>query len=690
MNRWLQTRRACMHASLGVCSYHKVCCPVSERPVLSSSLQVQQRRTRLQHACQHSIIAAGRKLLLILLQQLWAELLQAADRAAGAAAATVVEEATAAADSRAFAAPAASLEGLAAELAGGVPQRAASATERSGARAAAAAAAAAATGRALGGLAGARSAPSPLPPAVSPSPAGSVGAAVLSVSPGVASTARRQPRYAGRLADLAEGLGDEETHLDLDSLDPDSELNRNLDPAGRGLLGLPAISDLESVLGDVARLREREGRAGRHGGGGAGGVGFGGAGLSGRSFPGGSYGYNNDDDDRRLQLHTWHGRSAADVSGSAGEEEEGEDVVGGGWDDALRVSPSARLRLSSTIGAFGGSSSSGSGSGSAGARDTLSNRLRQSSAPAPDHGATTDLLGSGGRAAAATATTAALLSAALPSIGGHDRAGRRSLSVAFPSSSSAANAGAGAGVAAAATAAVGADSSAGARPPRGAVARRSMAALWESPAGMGLAGGSSSGLGSSSRATATDSNTGAAAAGELDQRHSAPADREARISRILNRSSVASSSCGMLGICSGAGGGGLGGACGTACVAARAEQAEQLQVLQVRCPCAFSPAVHNYLDACYSVDASFLAYQNSASLRQAQLHIQTKTSRVPSSNPTFLWAPGPAVALPAVPVGAAEGGGAAAGPDGGQQEGGGAGGERRGWQGTCVALLGGG
>eukprot|EP00198_Chlamydomonas_reinhardtii_P005450 XP_001694786.1 predicted protein [Chlamydomonas reinhardtii] len=275
-------------------------------------MQVQQRRTRLQHACQHSIIAAGRKLLLILLQQLWAELLQAADRAAGAAAATVVEEATAAADSRAFAAPAASLEGLAAELAGGVPQRAASATERSGARAAAAAAAAAATGRALGGLAGARSAPSPLPPAVSPSPAGSVGAAVLSVSPGVASTARRQPRYAGRLADLAEGLGDEETHLDLDSLDPDSELNRNLDPAGRGLLGLPAISDLESVLGDVARLREREGRAGRHGGGGAGGVGFGGAGLSGRSFPGGSYGYNNDDDDRRLQLHTWHGRSAAD------------------------------------------------------------------------------------------------------------------------------------------------------------------------------------------------------------------------------------------------------------------------------------------------------------------------------------------------------------------------------------------
>ncbi|KAG2426065.1 hypothetical protein HXX76_013253 [Chlamydomonas incerta] len=508
--------------------------------LVSQLVQVQQRRARLQHACQHSIVAAGRKLLLLLLQQLWAELLRAADRAAAAALVTAgAEDDVGARDAPTSAGTAG---GLVLELASAAPQRAASATERGWTRATAAAAAA---GR-VGGLTGASSAPSPLPAASQPGSLASASAAA-SASPGAA-TARRQPRYAGRLADLAEGLGDEDTHLDLDSLDPESDLNRNLDPGGG--LGPPEVSDLESVLEDVVRLREREGRAG-------GGDRSGALGGS-RSFPVDSYGY----DDRRLQ--TWHGPSAPDGARGAGSD--GDDLgEAGGWDDAPRVGASAHLRLSSTIGAFGGGSS-------AAARDALGNRLRQVSAPAPAPHRAGDG-GLPGPSERAAATAAMMLSAALPAIGGYGgaaAAARRSVSVAMPSSSPAA-----AATTTAPAAGFGVDGPAGARPPLGSAARRSMAALWEST---GLAGSSSS----SSRAAGTaaaaaDSEAGAAAGGE---RGSAP-DREARISRILNRSSIAVSSGGggMLGLCGG-GGGSSGAACGCACVSARAEQAEQLRVLQ--------------------------------------------------------------------------------------------------------------
>ncbi|KAG2434497.1 hypothetical protein HYH02_012323 [Chlamydomonas schloesseri] len=537
--------------------------------LVSQLMQVQQRRMRLHHACQHSIVAAGRKLLLLLLQQLWAGLLRAADSAAVSATASSALAFTAQAAEEVVVSAEDPVGGRGTAVAAtAAPLRAASASARTGPRPPL-------PGRPAAGLTGASSAPSPLPSA---SPGGPTAA--LSGSPGGAAAARRQPRYAGRLADLAEGLGDEDTHLDLDALDPDSEANRNLDP-GRGLPGLPEVSDLESVLEDVQRLREREGRAG--GGGGGGGSVQGGGSID-------VYGH----DDRRLQ--TWHGRSGRAgfaATGSDGEEE----AVGEGWDDALRTSTSSRLLLSSSIGAFRADSSSSSSSSLRGARDALSGRLRQSSAPV---------------ATSATAAGAGTgLSATLPAIDSSAAARR---SIALPSAAAAA--------AMRAAAASGPDGgAAGARPPLGSAARRSMAALWESTAaGLGPGGGSSSAsaVSSSSRAAATGADLGDAGSAAGGDRASA-ADREARISRILDRSSIAISSGRVLGLSS-VGGGGVGGACGPACVAARADQAEQLRVLQGQlCRCQASQSelqreVGRLLDQ--MADSRRVAEQTTAAVRR--------------------------------------------------------------------------
>ncbi|PNH04533.1 E3 ubiquitin-protein ligase [Tetrabaena socialis] len=153
--------------------------------------QVQQRRGRLEHACQHGIIAAGRKLLLILLQLLWAALRRAATEAAAGAG-------VGASGASLPGAPRAGALRLQGRVGAGAP--------------------APGEGDAAGALA-----------STTPTTAATMTAT---------STPYRVPRYEGLLAELASGLGEDDTHLDLDlglglyDLDPDLDGG---DPLGETL-----------------------------------------------------------------------------------------------------------------------------------------------------------------------------------------------------------------------------------------------------------------------------------------------------------------------------------------------------------------------------------------------------------------------------------------------------------------------
>ncbi|GIL74293.1 hypothetical protein Vretifemale_4339 [Volvox reticuliferus] len=167
--------------------------------LVSQLVQVQQRRSRLEHACQHSILAAGRKLLLILLQMLWASL----RRAAAAAAAAPVGERTEQSSS--------TVEVMdAPDRRGGVPGMHQRAEPPS----------AVGTG-------------APVQLSLLPDPRQSPSRAQSQAQPPQPQPQSPQPRrlarYEGLLADLAAGLGEEDTHLVMDlGLDPDLDLDLHL------------------------------------------------------------------------------------------------------------------------------------------------------------------------------------------------------------------------------------------------------------------------------------------------------------------------------------------------------------------------------------------------------------------------------------------------------------------------------
>ncbi|KAG2495810.1 hypothetical protein HYH03_006052 [Edaphochlamys debaryana] len=163
--------------------------------LVAQLVQVQQRRGRLEHACRHGILAGGRKLLLLCLQLLW-------EQARHATASAAVSAAVAAVTSPAPAPP--------------VPST--SAPEAPGAR----------TPPGPG--------PSPQPPS----------------QPSSTQHPTRRPRYEGRLAELAAGLGEEDTTVE-----------QGFDDAGLGDLGFGVVSSLGLSSGEEEALRE-----GREGGGG--------------------------------------------------------------------------------------------------------------------------------------------------------------------------------------------------------------------------------------------------------------------------------------------------------------------------------------------------------------------------------------------------------------------------------------
>ncbi|EFJ46248.1 hypothetical protein VOLCADRAFT_118112 [Volvox carteri f. nagariensis] len=246
--------------------------------LVTQLVQVQQRRGRLEHACQHGILAAGRKLLLILLQKLWGRIRGSA--AAAAAAAAAVDAA---------AAPTSPSE-AAGERGDGVGDGLQQQTAE------------AHTG--VGGEA--------VPEARQPPP-----------QQQEQQSRRRLPRYEGLLADLAAGLEEYDTHMDLD-------LDRDLDPSWN--LGL----DLDSELRDLALAAELaggligggRGTDGSSSGGAAERIaelvgGGGGGGRTSGPTPG-TRNQNRDDGDDG-------GRGSGGIGGASG----GGEVSYGGWDAAL-------------------------------------------------------------------------------------------------------------------------------------------------------------------------------------------------------------------------------------------------------------------------------------------------------------------------------------------------------------------
>ncbi|GLI70465.1 hypothetical protein VaNZ11_015375 [Volvox africanus] len=187
--------------------------------LVSQLVQVQQRRGRLEHAWQHSILAAGRKLLLILLQMLWVSLPRAAASVGRTAEQpSSISEVAEAPEQRGGMSALWQRAGLPLAVGNGVPAQ-------------------------LSLLPDPRQSPSrpqpqspqpPQPQSQSPQP-------------------RRLARYEGLLADLAAGLGEEDTHLVMDlGLNPDLGL-------GLHLRSEPSALESRDNLAEIGGGRHAEG-----------------------------------------------------------------------------------------------------------------------------------------------------------------------------------------------------------------------------------------------------------------------------------------------------------------------------------------------------------------------------------------------------------------------------------------------
>ncbi|GIL42029.1 hypothetical protein Vafri_96 [Volvox africanus] len=165
------------------------------RHLVSQLVQVQQRRSRLEHAWQHSILAAGRKLLLILLQMLWVSLRRAAASVGQTAVqASSISEVAEALEQRGGMSALLQRAGLPLAVGSGVPAQLSLLPDP----------------RQIPSWPQPQSPQAPQPQSQSPQP-------------------RRLARYEGLLADLAAGLGEEDTHLVMGlGLNPDLDLDLGL------------------------------------------------------------------------------------------------------------------------------------------------------------------------------------------------------------------------------------------------------------------------------------------------------------------------------------------------------------------------------------------------------------------------------------------------------------------------------